>query len=144
MSRPVDDLIFDRTQADVTNQTLKGEYRAEDLNRVESWCRYLTDELNSVGYDITITTKTDWTKADLRTQLAMSRIRTNIKKIMDGYYYITNIASNTQKWDWIKANNWEQILNEINDMMDGMRAYYVYGGMAYGGEPREWQNFFMQ
>ena len=48
MSRPNEELIYDRTQADVDNDTPKGQYNPSDANRVETWCRYLADELNSV------------------------------------------------------------------------------------------------
>lgn len=94
-----------------------GQYNASDLNRVESWCRYLADELNRVGYNITITTKTDWVQTDMRTASAMERIRKNILKLMTGYHYISKIYSTAEKFDYIKANNWEKILFEIFNML---------------------------
>lgn len=140
MSLP--NLIFDRTQADVDNATLKGQYNADDLNRVEQWCEFLESELNAVGYSILITTKTDWTQLDQRTVEEMERIRTNIKALMQGYYYITDIYSNAENFDWQKANNWEQILNEIYWLMFGMENYYVYSGVCNSGQRRVYQNRF--
>lgn len=137
-------LVYDRTQADVTNKTWKGYYNASDLNRVEKWCRYLADTLNSLGYNITITTKTNWVQTDMRTATEMERIRTNIKKIYQGFYYITTIYQNANEWDYIKANNWEQILNEIWNMAIGTQNWYVYGGVANGGQNRLWQHRFRQ
>lgn len=138
----MDNLIFDRTQEDVTNKTEKGYYNTSDLNRVESWCRYLADELNRVGYNITITTKTDWASTDLRTASQMERIRTNIRALMTGYHYITTIEANAENFDYIKANNWEKILDEIYHLLWGMEDWYVYSGVANAGQNRLWQNRF--
>lgn len=117
-----------------------GFYNSSDLNRVESWCRFLADELNAVGYNISINTKTNWAQTDMRTASEMERIRTNIKAIMNGYHYITNIENNAENFDYIKANNWERILFEIWNLMIGMQDWYVYGGVANGGQNRLWQH----
>lgn len=117
-------LIYNRTQADVTNKTSIGYYNISDLNRVEEWCDYLATQLNAVGYSINITTKTNWVQTDLRTASEMERIRTNIKKIMQGFHYLTNIEQNANSFDYIKANNWEKILFEIYNLM------WRYGGLV--------------
>lgn len=138
----MDSLIFDRTQSDVTNKTSKGYYNASDLNRVESWCRYLADELNSVGYNINITTKTTWSSSDLRSASEMERIRQNIKKLMTGFHSISGIYANNDNWNYIKANRWEKILYEINNLVEGMEGWYVHSGVSNAGQPRLWQNRF--
>lgn len=113
----MNDLIFDRTQQDVTDKTEKGYYNVSDLNRVESWCEYLKTELNNAGYSISFTTKTDWTTSDMRTASQMERIRTNIKKLMTGFHYIASIYATAEDFDFEKANNWEKILYEIWNLM---------------------------
>lgn len=143
MSKPSEELIFDRTLSDVQQANLKGQYNASDLNRVEKWCRYLADELNAVGYNIVITTKVTWQQTDMRTAAEMERIRQNILKIMMGYHYISLIYNTAESFDYKKANRWELILNEIYGLMFGMQNMYVYGGVARGGEPLLWQNNFM-
>ena len=140
----MNNLIFDRTQADVTNKTEKGYYNISDLNRVEEWCDYLATQLNAVGYNINITTKTNWVQTDLRTASEMERIRTNIRKIMQGFHYLTNIEQNANNWDYIKANNWEKILFEIYNLMCGMEDWYVYSGVSNSGQNRLWQHRFRQ
>ena len=142
MNSPQENLVYDRTQTDVDNDTWKGQYNPSDLNRVEEWCEFLASELSNVGYSISITTKTNWQNSDMRTATDMERIRSNISKIMQGYHYLTTIASNAEYFDWIKANNWEQILDEINKLMYGMENYFVYSGVANSGQPRIWQNRF--
>lgn len=142
MSEPNEALIYDRTQSDVTNATIKGQWNASDMNRVEEWCKYLADELVLAGYDISITTKTNWIQSDMREASEMERIRKNIKAIMNGYYYLTNIEANAEFFNFAKANNWERILNEINTLMDGMKKYYVHSGVTTSGQKRLFQNRF--
>lgn len=142
MNKPSEELIFDRTQQDVDDETLKGQWNASDLNRVETWCRYLADELADYGYTITITTKTNWVQSDKRRAVEMERIRSNIRKIMTGYHYLTNIEPNAEFWNYTKANNWEKILSEINTLMVGMSDYFIYAGVSNAGQERLWQNRF--
>lgn len=80
----------------------------------------------------------------MRTASEMERIRSNIKKIMTGYHYITNIYSTAEYFDYIKANNWEKILFEIYNMMYGMQDWYVYSGVSNSGQPRLWQHRFRE
>lgn len=80
----------------------------------------------------------------MRTASEMERIRTNIKKLMQGYHSTLTIEQNAEQFDYIKANNWEQILNELYNYMYGMRNWYVYGGVANGGQNRVWQHRFRQ
>lgn len=133
-------LIFDRTQADVTNATLKGQYNPSDLNRVERWCRKLADDLTVAGYPINITTKDDWFVTDLRDNTNMERIRQNILKLMTGYHFITKIYTASNTMTYIRANNYEKILDEIYYMFFGMENWQVHSGVANSGQNRMWQN----
>lgn len=130
----LDSLIYDRTQSDVSNLTAKGVHNATDLNRVESWCRYLADELANYGYQVTITTKTNWTMQDPRSQSEMERIRANIRDLMAGFTYLTRIYSTAENFDYVKANNWEKILFELNKFYEGMKAEFLYSNTFYSGE----------
>ena len=142
MSEPTERLIFNRTEQDLIDDTPKGQYNISDLNRVETWCGYLADELTTYGYPISITTKTNWTQFDKRKATEMERIRSNIRKIMTGYHYLTNIEPNAEFFNIAKANNWEKILYEIYKLMGGMGNFFVYSGVANAGQPRVWQNRF--
>ena len=142
MDKPSENLIFDRTQRDVAINNVKGQYNASDLNRVETWCEYLKTELADMGYNIDIETKTNWTQTDMRTASEMERIRSNIKKLKAGFNAITSVNATAENFDWQKANNWEKVLDEIYWLMFGTRNYYVYGGVARGGQPRLYQNRF--
>ena len=141
---PLEHLIYDRTSADVRNATLKGQYNASDLNRVESWCEYLKNELNTMGYSISFTTKTNWVQSDPRRDSEMERIRQNILKLMTGFRWITKIYTYSNTINYSRANNYEKILNEIYNMMLGTNELYILGGIATGGEPLIWQNRFIR
>jgi len=78
----------------------------------------------------------------MRRASEMERIRRNIKKIMDGFYYLTNINPTAEFFNWQKANNWEQILYETEMLIFGMKNYFVYSGVSNAGQRRLWQNRF--
>ena len=130
----MDELIFNRTLEDVLNETDIGFYEYTDLNRVESWCQYLDGQLTSYSYPVTITTKTNWTMTDKRSDSQMERIRLNIKKIAQAFYSFTQISLTANNFDYLKANNWEQILYEINTLLSNMIASFYYSGEVYSGE----------
>lgn len=146
----MEQLIYDRTSQDVeyalnhqdSESFLKGSYNYTDLNRVESWCRYLADELTDAGYEIDITTKIDWTMADFPREAQLERIRKNIKAIIDGYRTITQIYADVNNFNYQKANNWEKILSEVYTYMHNMKDYYVHSGVSSAGQGRMWQNRF--
>lgn len=139
----MNNLIYDRTQADVTNNRLKGQYNWTDLNRVEKWCKYLADELTALNIPVSITTKTDWTTTDMRTTADMTRIKNNIVTLCNKYTYITRPYSNVTPWRYTTANRWEKVLDELRQFLASQEDMFVYGGVAYGGEPLLWQNNFM-
>ena len=138
----MNDLIFDRTNSDVTGNKLKGQYNWTDLNRVEKWCRYLADELTAQNIPISITTKTDWTTTDMRTTSDMTRIKNNIVALCNGFTYITRPYSNVTPWRYTTANRWEKVLDELRQFLASMENYSVYSGVANSGQPRLWQNRF--
>lgn len=135
-------LIYDRKSSDITNKTKKGYYNYNDLNRVESWCEFLKNELNNMGYTISFTTKKNWTRNDFPTDAELERVRKNIQALMTGFRYITKIyvASNIMNYD--RANRYEKILFEIYSMLQGTQGYYVYSGVANAGQSRVWQTRF--
>ena len=146
----MDDLIFDRTQADVTyakeNQSsennLKGAYNYTDLNRIEQWCAYLATELSNIGYQITITTKTDWTGDDFPTANQLERIRSNVSNLKAVFYANTNVPTNMNKMTIAKANAIEKILDELNNNFIGTKEWFVHSGVANSGQARLFQHRF--
>lgn len=138
----MDNLIYDRTQLDVINLTSKGYYNYIDLNRVEKWCRYLGEKLNSYSYPVNIITKMDWTMLDFPMQSDMERIRTNLETLKNAYYSFANLPAIAENMDYKKANAIERILHEIDYLMERMENNFVYSGVAGCGQARVWQQRF--
>lgn len=148
----MDELIFDRTQADVnyakanpsSTDFLKGAYNYTDLNRIEEWCSYLATKLQAAGYNINITTKTDWSMADFPTQAQLERIRSNVNTIKTAFATASNIPTNMSYMTYKKANDIERVLNELHNRLWGMTDWYVYSGVANAGQNRLWQHRFRE
>lgn len=142
MNRPSEELIFDRVQADVLNRTSKGKYEYTDLNRIELWCEYLAEYLNSYSYYVEVNVKTDWTKFDMPTVSEMERIRQNVFKLKNVYYSFTQIPSNLNYMDITKANAIEKNFNDIERIIYYMEQYFVKCGVCKCGQNRVWQQRF--
>ena len=130
----MNNLIYDRTEEDLINLTKKAFYNYDDLNRIEEWCEYLAQKLNSYSYLVSITTKTDWTMFDFPTQNEIERIRTNINKLQQAYFSFTKIPKTLDNMTIEKANDVERILFEVNDVIEKMIAQFFYCRELYSGE----------
>lgn len=140
-------LIFDRTNQDIIDRTPKGYFNVEDINRIEEWSRYIADLLNSYGYEINISTKTDWEISDFLNISQMERVRSNVKKIRDVYYSLETtptIPTTLNKFNYIKANEIERILYDIENAVAYSKLYFVRSGVGNTGQSRLWQFRFRQ
>ena len=95
----MENLIFDRTQLDLFNDTEKGNYNYTDLNRVEEWCEYVANRLNEYNYFVDIEVKTNWTILDFPTNADMERIRSNVEKMKKAYYSFKEVPDTLNKID---------------------------------------------
>jgi hypothetical protein len=141
----MDKLIFDRTSADVeyarnnpsAEEWLKGCYNYIDLNRVEEWCKYLSDLLNSYGYVNLISEKTDWILTDIQTVDQMARYLNNVKILMKTFILkkdTPKLPHTINKLTYSQANDIERILYDINELIEKMEAIFRYLGTFYSGE----------
>lgn len=138
----MDKLIFDRTTTDLLNLTSKAYYNYTDLNRIELWCEYLAEILNSYLYSASILTKSNWTMFDFPTQSEMERIRINISTLKQAYFSFTEIPQNLENMTWQKANDIEKVLYDIDYLLRHMENNFVYCGVASCGQNRIWQQRF--
>lgn len=138
----MDNLIYDRTQLDITNLTSKAYCNYTDLNRIEQWCEYLAEILNNYNYFVNIVTKTNWTMLDFPTQSEMERIRENINTLKQAYFAFTQVPENLENMTWQMANNIEKILFEIEKILSCMENNFEYCGVASMGQNRVWQQRF--
>lgn len=133
----MEELIFDRTFADVTANNDKGNYNASDLNRVESWCEYLKNMLIENGYYVDIQTKTDWKIGfGENMQSNIDRIKNNVDKLKNAFYVLKTtptIEKNKTSLNYIDANNIEKVLFDIDYLIKKMEESFRYSNTFYSG-----------
>lgn len=151
-------LIFDRTQADVSraeylgskryqdmtesertewDSALKGFYNAEDLNRVGSAIRYVTNRLAQYGYGVDTAPKTEWATGDIPTPEQMDRYVHDVRALRDKLPHLTAVPpapDDMEDLTYIEANNIERILRDVNAIINNIIASFVYCGEVYCGE----------
>lgn len=106
-----DELITDRTEADVVNRAPKAFIAYTDLNRVEEAC----EELASY-FGVDIQTKTDWAMSDFRKDTEMDRLRDNINALRAAFFVLPTTPPTPTKIRYqsvTEANNIEQILKDM-------------------------------
>lgn len=143
----LDNLIFDRTQADVNRvKTLtqkliagtatdaeksewlagmKGAYNASDLNRVGSAVEYLTDTLYTMGYNVPTVPKDNWTGTDIPMQSQMDIYINNIQLLRDILPYVAPDAPDApENLTFEQANNIEEILYTLESVLLAMQENF--------------------
>lgn len=157
---PLDEfnLITDRTQADVDRYaelqakgwrgltdeeklewetSLKGAYNYTDMNRVESAVEYVANRLTEAGYVVLPIVKKNWTGSDKPTLDDIKRYMKNIADIRSALttFYTTPEAPTTKKrLTYQMANDMEQILIDVDDLVSRMASAYFYSNDLYSGE----------
>lgn len=117
MSTVLEQLITDRTAADLTNDTDKVYISYKDLNRVEEVCAYLAKL-----FGVSIQTKA-WKMEDFRTEAEMHRLLENIKQIRAAYFTKANTPATPLEITYkniYQANTIEQILKDLGEMYNNV------------------------
>ena len=123
-------LIFDRTLQDVTLRTQKGLYNVEDIQRINSYIQYISDELNLnlVVSNVSL--------GERLTKNKMQSIIDNINKIRE-IWYVANDTPSTplaMSWNYQKANNIEKILQALYDFVESVKIDKIYSGTFFAGK----------
>lgn len=79
MSTIIDELIFDRTNDNLTEGDPKGKYDYEDYNRVGQAVNYVAAEIGGTS----IVGKTDWVNTSIPRSSDMNTYRGNVQTILD-------------------------------------------------------------
>ena len=139
----IDTLIFDRKQSDIANDTDKAYISYTDLNRVEEAITYLKQLLANYGYNST-TQEKKWLISDFRKNEDMSRLKDNIDNLRNAYpYLVSPVTPNPIKYESIQeANDIEEILYKINEIIINMTQNFIHCGVANCGQSRLWQQRF--
>lgn len=127
--------VTDRTAADVTALNEKGTFNPTAANRIESNTEYLSDLLDSLGYNNTETHVTDWDRSDFPYAAQMERIRSNVALLVSVYHATgTTVPVSLEHPNFTDMNNVELVLSELNDMIERMVAAFYYSGEIFAGE----------
>ena len=130
-------LITDRTRADVANQTDKGFYNASDLNRVGAAVEYIAGRFAALGYACPVTVKKDWLTSDAPTASQMETYRQNIVTLRGQIAVMQSTPeapASMAGLNYVKANNIEQILLDLDALIDKLIKSWCFSGELYAGE----------
>ena len=129
-------LIYDRTELDVQNETSKGFYHDTDMNRVGEVVNTIAELLNRYGYTVDVTGLTGWEATDDITQENIAAYKDNIRLIREAYPtkpdtpLYADVDMNFY-WGW---NNLEKILSDVYDLLTEMEKSFLYCNDTYCGE----------
>lgn len=144
----MDNLIYDRSLQDVMTvlnkpndaSFLKGAFNYTDLNRIESYCKYiqdLTNEIQLLDENIQIPLKTNWKVTDFITLVDLNRIRNNVSILLEKLNVIGEEIEYTATLNYEQANALEknlfllkELFNTINREIKRCGTYYC--GMGGG------------
>lgn len=142
MNEYIDNLIFDRVQADIDNLTAKAYISYTDLNRVERAIAWSSKALNKYGYKNSISKncKVNWNPEDRRTDAQMERIRQNMVALRAVYFTHSSTPMTPQKITYTsiyQANAVEKILYDLGKLVEncspGMQHFsFKLGTKAIG------------
>lgn len=151
-------LITDRTQADVARRaelkakgwqgmtesektewktSLKGSYNYTDMNRVESAVEYVANKLTLAGYVVVPVVKKNWTATDKPTIDDIRRYMKNvadIREALETFATTPDAPTIEQNLTYQTANDIEQILLDVDELITRMANAYFYSGDLYSGE----------
>lgn len=144
-NRTIQDVNYAKTNQGSSEQ-LKGSYNYTDLNRVGEWINYLAGLLAEMGYTNNIVARTDWSMTDIpnvdNTGEYLDRL-VQIRAILPVIYETTpSVPVDMQSFNYVKANDIEQILFDIDKLIAIMKNYFVHSGVANCGQGRLWQQRF--
>ena len=119
------------------NMNMKGAYNASDLNRVGTYVQLLTDKMHEIGLFPDTVGRNNWTESDYNDAAALDYYLVDINKIRTAINAMPStppVPDTMQELNYIRANNIEQILLDMNRMTDNLIDSLYYAGEVYAGE----------
>lgn len=116
---------------------MKGAYKHTDMNRVESAVRELAGRFAERGTELSLSTKTDWTRTGWPTAADMNRYYRNVAAIRSAVVVdlkTPSVPTIATRLDYEQANNIEKILLAVDNWLDRIDDSQMYAGDIYLGE----------
>ena len=112
-------------------------YNVSDLNRVGEAVRYLAERFTGYGYAVTVNPKTDWTEDIVPTRKQLEPYRRNIAELRRQLTVMAATPETPETMralNYVKANNIERILQDIDTIITNMEQAWFFSGDLYAGE----------
>lgn len=112
-------------------------YNVSDLNRVGEAVLYLAERFTGYGYAVTVNPKTDWTEDNVPTRKQLETYRQNIVELRRQLTVMQSTPETPETilfLDYLKANNIEQILFDLDQLLTKSREFQFFSGELYAGE----------
>lgn len=132
----LNNLIYDRTAADVEAKNAKGLYRHTDMNRVQDAVVYLRNRFMSDGYNPAAYTLEQWSQNDIpktnraATYLAAVKSFDGLLKLRES----VKLPSSMNALTYIGANNIEKFLTLSDEALDLIESSWWYSDEIFCGE----------
>lgn len=123
MNEYIDDLIFDRVQADLDNITPKATIAYTDLIRIETAIYWISKTLNKYGYKNKVykRCRMNWGKREPRLESQMERIRQNMIELRSVYFTPPSTPMTPQRITYTsiyQANAIEKIIYDLGKLVE--------------------------
>lgn len=112
-------------------------YNVSDLNRIGEAVRYLAERFTLLGYAVSVAPKTDWTEDNVPTRKQLETYRRNIAELRRQLTVMRSTPKTPETMlflDYLKANNIEQILFDLDELLTKSREFQLFSGELYAGE----------
>ena len=116
---------------------MKGAYNATDLNRVQAAARYIKERFEALGYTMNLSDQRSWTQQDTPDMEDMRKYLDDIKTIRNVFTLLKTTPAapdSMARFNYVKANAIEQILQDVDLLLSNMITSFVYSGEFFGGE----------
>lgn len=133
----INELVTDRTAADVRNRTAKGVYNAADMNRVSEAVTYLRPIFREYGYAVDDAALRVWVENELP-RLSEAEAFLAAVRDLDGHLVYASemvvLPETMRMLTYGGANNIEKFLAEAYAAFERMAAGAYFAGEVYAGE----------
>ncbi len=112
-------------------------YNVSDLNRVGEAVRYLAERFTNYGYAVSVAPKTNWAENDVPIRRQLETYRRNIVELRRQLTVMQSTPKTPETMlflDYLKANNIEQILFDLDELLTKSREFQLFSGELYAGE----------
>ena len=131
-----DELITNRTQADVVAGNARGSYGAADLNRVGEAANAIREMLAEYGYAVPEALRTGWTVRDIPRQSDMAQYIRVLAALRDSLRFLEAVLPLPGTMDRLtfnSANQIESMLSQLGPAVESIPLTWFDSGQIEAG-----------